>query len=684
MRRSPLLILAFLGACVPDYTDKVEGDLDEDGGSGGDDGGDDPGDDGGDDGGDVPVDEDGDGFTDDEDCDDSDPEINPDAEEQEGDGADNDCDGFEDELEVCGGTWADIQGAVDAAPNRGVVQVCPGTYVEFLDVSGKDVTIASTDGADDTIVVAPEPGRSVLLVTSSGDATIIGLTLTGGAAENGGGAACVGADLALVDSVVTGNAASGDGGGVYGADCDIDLQGGAITTNAAGRYGGGLMLGGSRGDVEGASIAANTAYEGGGAFLWEGRVDLTGNAIEDNIATVDNENDWDAGGGGGGLWSNTRGAVDGNTIARNHSGYNGGGAYFYRVTADLTGNTVADNTCGEDGAGVYFSVSGGTISGNTISGNAAADDGGGLRMFFGGAVITDNTFVGNTANDDGGGAKVSHAEHVFERNVFTGNQAGDAGGGLELDNDSSHVTDGTFEDNVARRGAGIHNWRTETEFTIENSTFTGNVASDCGGGISFDNSPHEITLQRLIFEGNEAVDGAAICADLVYRDPEDVGGQENFYQDTILDIANIIAAGNTASDEGGAIYVKAGVVDIRHLTADGNSGRGAVAVKGSPVTLASSIVSDHDGVALFVTDHEESGAGSLAVSYTSLWDVSSHADGMADPVGSGGNIAGDPDYTGAWALGSGSDCVDAGDPSGGRDGDGSRADMGAYGGPSAW
>jgi predicted outer membrane repeat protein len=683
MRRFlPLALLLTSVGCIPNYDDDgKDGDLDSDSdadtdGSGSGSGGDtdtdtvDP----------SETDDDGDGVTADEDCDDDDPDSFPGNDETQDDGADNDCDDWTDEIEVCDGVIEEIQEALDEAGRGGVVQVCPGTYVEFLELPD-DITLVSTDGSGVTEIVAPGGGASVLSVTD--DATLIGFTLSGGEAENGGGIACASADLTLQDIVVSGNTASGDGGGIYGADCQVEFDGVRAEGNTAARYGGGIYLTGGRGSITGSAAAGNTAYEGGGVFLYETRVDLLESEIVDNVATTVSEDDWDAGGGGGGLWTSSDSAVHGNTIARNASGYNGGGAFFQRVNADVVGNTIADNTCGEDGAGIYFSVSSGTVEGNSVERNAASDDAGGLRMFYGQTEIIDNVFTENTAGDDGGGAKVSHSEHHFSGNTFAGNAAGDAGGGLELDNDSSHVEDGVFEGNRARRGAGLHNWRTETRFTIENSEFRNNEASDCGGGIAFDNSPHRIDLRRLVIEGNTAVDGAGICADLVYRDPEDVGGQEDYYQDTVLDLASLLFIDNDASDDGGAIYVKAGDVTIRNVTIDGGGGYGAITVKGSPVTLTSSIVSNFDGLGLVVEDSDQSGVGSLGVSYSDLWRTDGVA-GMSDPVGDDGNISEDPDYTGDHELSSGSDCVDAGDPSGPSDTDGSRADMGAHGGPDAW
>ncbi|MEC7945933.1 MAG: right-handed parallel beta-helix repeat-containing protein [Myxococcota bacterium] len=675
----PLALLLSATSCVPNYGDESkDGDLDADTDADGDTDG--TGDTDTDEPDPSETDEDGDGVTADEDCDDNDPDSFPGNEETAGDGADNDCDDWTDEIEVCDGVYDEIGPAIEDADRGGVVQVCPGTYPEFIELPD-DLTLVSTDGASETTIVSPGGAGPVISVT--GDVSIIGFTVSGGEADNGGGLACAGAELSMRDMVFADNVSAGDGGGIYGSDCDVDFDGVRAQSNTAARYGGGIYLTDGRGTVANSAAVGNTAYEGGGIFLYETRVDLLDSEITDNVATTTSEEDWDAGGGGGGLWTSSDAAVHRNVIARNSSGYNGGGAFLQRVEADVEGNTIEDNTCGEDGAGIYFSISSGTVRGNTIRGNQAADDAGGLRMFYGQTEIIDNVLDGNSAGDDGGGAKVSHSEHEFSGNTFTNNVTGDAGGGLELDNDSSHVEDCVFEGNRARRGAGIHNWRTEARFTIEDSEFRGNEASDCGGGISFDNSPYAISLRRLVFEDNSAVDGAAVCTDLIYRDPEDVGGQEDFYEDTVLDLASIIFDGNEASDDGGAIYVKAGEVAIRNVTIDGGGGYGAIAVKGSPVTLTSSIISDFDGFGVIVESSDEAGTGSIDISYSNIWRTDGF-NGTADPTGSDGNISEDPDYASGFELAAGSPCEDAGNPSGPDDADGSRADMGAHGGPDAW
>ena len=205
--------------------------------------------------------------------------------------------------------------------------------------------------------------------------------------------------------------------------------------------------------------------------------------------------------------------------------------------------------------------------------------------------------------------------------------------------------------------------------------------------MQFDNNPYVVTVTNIWFEGNTGDDGAGLCTDRIYRDPEDVGGEENYFQDSLLNIHNVVFSGNEAADDGGAMYFRAGIADIENVVLDDNEGPGAAAmsVKGSSITLNNAIVSDNSGGAALYVEDTEDGAGSLVVTWSNLYDNSSVASGLEDPRGSDGNIDEDPDYdssAGDYSLRSSSPCIDAGDPSV-TDSDGSRSDMGFHGGPGA-
>lgn len=630
---------------------------------------------------DPDQDNDGDGFLESEDCDDTDPETNPDAEEVF-DGEDNDCDGWIDEVDVCSDPGATIQQAIDDAPDGATILICAGTWPEALILDNRELMLVGIDGADVTIVTGSNE-RMPLWVDGRSEVTVMGLTFADGVGEYGGAAQCRESDLHTIASVFRDSTAF-QGGGIYGFRCDLTVEDTIVENNTASEQGGGILTNNCSGVLQDATIQNNSAVEGGGAFLFEGSISIDGSEFIANEATTTDEYLWGPGGGGGGLWSSSSGTVASARIADNHSNYNGGGAYFYRGNPTLEDSTIENNTCDEDGGGVYFNVSSAEVYGNTFTGNAAADDAGGLRFYYGNSVVEDNWFVGNSAGDDGGGAKFSHSEHIFRSNTLEDNSTGDAGGGLELDNDSTHVEDCTFRNNTAYRGAGLHNWRTETTFTIETSLFEGNTATDCGGGLAFDNSPYRITLSQLEITDNNGVDGAGICVDRIYRDPEDVGGLKDYFENTILRIENSAIYDNDADDDGGGMYVRAGVVDVVNAVFHDNSGPdgAALAVKGSPLTLSNSILSSNDGPALWVEDTED-GTGSIDVTWSNLWDNDEAAEGMDDPVGSNGNIDDDPEYADdEFNLESDSPCIDAGDPSI-QDVDGTRSDMGMHGGPGA-
>ena len=636
-------------------------------------------------GNDPSIDDDGDGYSEDEgDCNDTDEDINPGEDEVDGDGVDNDCDGYTDEIEVCDGVSGDIQDAFDDAEDGGTILICAGTYEETLSVSGKDLLVIGIDGADQTTIIAATINAPVLSISQNADVVIQGLTLTGGTVtDSGGGIQCDGADLGLIEAAVTGNSAVVNGGGISSNNCDIEITGSVIAGNTAEAYGGGIYTNRTDGTITGSTIDSNTGYEGGGLFLSGGDIDLIGNIISTNLATTIDEEGWGPGGGGGGFWINNSSLFEGNTVTGNTSQYHAGGGYFYQGSPDLIDNVVADNISWEDGAGIYLNYpSSPSISGNVFENNESYDDAGGLRIYVGSnADVDNNTFIGNIAADDGGGAKFSHSEHSFTNNYLEGNVAGDAGGGFELDNDSTHTEGNTFVGNTATRGAGIHNWRTETTFEIIDNTFTDNVASDCGGGIQFDNNPYWVTMTGLWFEGNEANDGAAICTDMIYRDPEDVGGAKKYYQDSYIRVFNSAFIDNTASDDA-IIYIKAGRIDATNIVMDGNEGAdtSAIVAKGGTVNLVNAILTDNGGGALIQGEPNEEEEAIINISFSDLHDNDSAVEGIDAPVGSNGTIDEDPDFTGTYELAGSSPCINTGDP-GIVDVDSSRSDMGLYGGP---
>jgi hypothetical protein len=159
-----------------------------------------------------------------------------------------------------------------------------------------------------------------------------------------------------------------------------------------------------------------------------------------------------------------------------------------------------------------------------------------------------------------------------------------------------------------------------------------------------------------------------------------------------LEISNVIFSGNAASTGGGASYVDDGTLTWWNVTAAGNAGTAGsgVSVMGSSTfEFYSSIVAfNAGGAGVYV----ESGAD-LDAQYSDAYEnAGANYAGVTPPTGSTGNLETDPGFTDFtndgtenddFTLSSGSPAINAGNPSATyNDTDGTRNDMGAYGGPN--
>ncbi len=586
-------------------------------------------------------------------------------------GDDDDATGDDDDsfavAEVCHDGSQDyetIQAAVDGEASGATILVCPGTYEENVVVDGKELTIRATGGAGETTVEAGSAG-AVWTVSGVGGAGVVidGFTLTGGEGGTGGGVACSGATIDVRSCVIVDNEAA-DGGGLGASGCQLMAADNVVEDNEATGFGGGVYLGECDGTFAGNLIQGNEGEQGGGIAVRWGTVAIEGNVIDDNLA-----GSWAKYAGGGGLYLEGEAPASDNTISHNEAYKHGGGVYLALGGGEFRDNHVSANLANEDGGGVYVYIGTNDILDNTIRDNEAYDDAGGLRVMSGSCLIQGNEVIGNVAADDGGGVKLSHAASVFDDNWVEANQTGDEGGGLELDNDVSPVTASTFVDNRAGRGGGIHSGENFADVWIATSTFTGNVASDRGGAIQLEEDPFEATLFQLWIEDNQAIHGGGVCvtgsvvaaSNLVLKDNRalaqaTLGGGGMYLEDAEGWLANLTLVGNQSDATGGL-----GVQDAGDLT------------------VANTIVADSGGVGV-MTDGSEFAAwayndvvGSAVVDYSMI----------DDPTGTDGNLSVDPAFVdvdaGDLRLDAGSPCIDAGSPAL-SDPDGSRSDMGAYGG----
>ena len=227
-----------------------------------------------------------------------------------------------------------------------------------LDIRGR-VTIVGA-GAGST-VVSGGPGLDDRIFdsdiggTSTARATILDLTVAGGAAEHGGGIRNTG-NLTLRGVAVEGNAA--DRGGIHSAGGRLTILDSVVSDNAARFEGGG---------VRGAVLEAGSSFTGA-------RSTVSGNT---------------SGGSGGGISSNegsraTTFVLEDSTVSGNE--------------ADGVGGGVSVNTNAQDARA--------TIRNSTVSGNTTDTEGGGVRTFGSGPTAIEYATITNNAAPVGKGGGV--------------------------------------------------------------------------------------------------------------------------------------------------------------------------------------------------------------------------------------------------------------------------------------
>jgi hypothetical protein len=315
------------------------------------------------------------------------------------------------------------------------------------------------------------------------------------------------------------------------------------------------------------------------------------------------------------------------------------GPGLYPATLDLTGRdlTLAGSGCDRtvlyaDGGGTVVRADAGTIAGLTLSGGTTS----GL-VIAGDVTVRQACIDGNYNDLMGGGVRVLSGTALFEDTRFAYNEAGTDGGGVAVE-----------------PGAELIGVRVQ---------FIGNEAAGDGGGLSVRSAM--ATLSACQFIANEAYDdgGAIMLRKMADR----------------VEWADLYASHCTFDSN---------VLRSATLTVPGGSPEGsAICAFTSSATLDHVLFTHHPFEAVQVAYH--SNINTMTSSHLGLYD-----NGKLD-VRTGYELPalrGDPRYVYRdpdvdpllWdlRLQQGSMYVDAGDP-GAPDPDGSRADIGAFGGADA-
>lgn len=312
---------------------------------------------------------------------------------------------------------------------------------------------------------------------------------------------------------------------------------------------------------------------------------------------------------------------------------------------------------------------------STFLGRADASEGGAIYASGNGSIIE----IADTVFDMGGVGATHNGGvlHSFGANVscigcvVEGAKAGGAGGAFYIDGGSLTLEGGRFEGGSAGDGGAIY--LQDAGLSIEGTAFLWNSATVNGGALQIDR-PTSLDVVQVHFCGNDAVAGGAIYGEA----------------STSLTLRNSTFVENTGTS-GGALYLTgSGGWTLQNLSVLGSSGgtSGAVRVDDTAITVRNTLIAWSTGAGL-----GRSGAAAPTIEYSAFF---SNAGGHLDnaTLGVGNLVDEEPRLVNFTRNG---DCgdddlwptpysplIDRGHPdSAFDDPDGSRNDIGAYGGPQS-
>ena len=430
-----------------------------------------------------------------------------------------------------------------------------------------------------------------------------------------------------------------------------------LRNNTSGDCGGAVYLEGTVGALQGSTVAQNGAtYDGGGIYTSQGFIQMQGCAIDSNNAGQD--------AGGVALYFRTTGGIVETQFRGNHAWGDGGALDLWDgVQLAIETSTFENNQSGDDGGAMaVYTGSSATVRGCQFRGNGSQADGGGIIVWDDCELTLENSMLeGNASVSDGGGLTVySSSNATISRTTFVDNTCDDgAGGGY---------------------GGAFEAWENVT-VTLDSCTFTGNSAPEGGGAVGIYDQSH-VTVRSCEFGGNQSVSfGGAF--DVWYSELQLVsctlhdnvttgtgyGGGVYAYASTVQ-ASNALIVNNEADYGGGAYFDADASLSLDRGTVTRNTGRlgvGGLFLYSPGHAVRNSIVWGNTNGDVYVPEVPYVTFAYSDVPFEGFWPGT-------------GNINADPMFVdaagGDFTLAEGSPCIDAGDPGGNSDPDGTRQDMG--------
>jgi MYXO-CTERM domain-containing protein len=589
------------------------------------------------------------------------------------------------------GDFESLSVAVATASSGDNIAVAAGTYTdECIDFAGKDLTINGDETASPKLIQGASDCDNLLVMQSGETVGISGLSLQNADSRvvylQGGGS------LDLTDVTVSGSGNwDGWSGTLWVTGSTLTVTDSIITGNT-GSLGGAIYAASSTVTLVGTEISDNDGWYGAIAYL-----DST-NTLTLEACTANGNWTYYSGGirsTGGGTITLADSTFSANTL---YSGSGGALSVDWASAVTISGSTFVDNQATSDGGALAFYANYATvaISDSVFQGNIASDGYGGalFSQWYPSIEISGSTFTDNYAEYGGGALAVWYDTTLsIEDSEFDGNIAGYAyGGALSFyDGDQSHgvtISGTRFVENSAYTDGGAINLSWVDNVDITGSTFEANTAGvEAQGGAVDMYVVNDVTLHGNRFCRNEAGTGGAVNEEWIYvtdawtnnlfvENTASYGGARARYAAYVGEVVNNTFVGNRALVYGGVWFADYDYADFRNnVVAHTASGNGLYAIEphsGSESTLAFDAWHDNapiDAGGYFSVTADDADAGHV-------WGDDLDGLGFFDYSFDGD--CGNDDLRPA----PGSVLIDAGDPDL-VDPDGTRSDIGAFGGPGA-
>ncbi|HEX5955788.1 MAG TPA: choice-of-anchor Q domain-containing protein [Solirubrobacterales bacterium] len=220
----------------------------------------------------------------------------------------------------------------------------------------------------------------------------------------------------------------------------------------------------------------------------------------------------------------------------------------------ISGLTLTDGNAGADGGGaLYATLTRVTLYDLVITGSEADTHGGAVLARNTSLNVLNSSMSGNRAGGDGGAIyrdENNFGTETINTSTFSNNQAGGDGGGIALYDtlNPTLIENSTISSNTALHGGGItlYDGVPGGRVTLDAVTVSNNRAFDQGGGLDVDELEDSLTIQNSTFSGNSATnEGGGIYSGL------DDTVNVTIHNSTIV---NSTIVNNAAGTTGGGAY----------------------------------------------------------------------------------------------------------------------------------